>query len=580
MDMPALTRRDALKVGTIAAAALALPIAGTLQAASISSLSKSKIVPYQLPFSTPPVAVTVPMEQRPAKWRSADVDFYRLEQKQFTGQLLKGVNTKLWGYSGVVPGPTIRATRGRRVVVRQVNKLPAKHPQLGYEAWTSTHLHGSPSRPQFDGYASDITSVGGWKDYVYENAMTARTLWYHDHGVHHTAENAYMGLAAQYHCSDPAAGTNGVVLPNVYGWNDFPLVISDKAFQSNGDLLFDDQGHSGTFGDVVTVNGVGWPVMQVEPRVYRFRCLNASVSRGYRLKMSDGRKMALVGTDAGLTTKVKHLSDFRIGMAERYEILIDFSKDAPGKTVDLSNLGVPNSRDFDHTNKIMRFQVVAPGQGTVSDPPPDATGLPQTPAPSMPADGTTLFPDAPAMDADLPLSSPIAAVRNLELTRQNGQWTVGPYTWEEVIESDYKKVFANPQPNTVEKWIVKNGSGGWFHPVHIHLVDFRVLRRNGGPPLPQESVGGKDVIYVGENETVELLMRFNTHDHGRYMIHCHNLTHEDHDMMTQFLVGTEVADSVATFTDDESVLDDAGLPIACDKDDPILAAMPCDSPET
>jgi spore coat protein A, manganese oxidase len=572
MDTPALTRRDALKVGTVAAAAMALPIAGTLLAQDASSLSKSKIVPYQMSFPTPPAAVPVPMEQRPAKWKRDDVDFYRLEQKQFTGQILKGVNTRLWGYAGVVPGPTIRATRGRKVVVRQVNKLPAKHPQLGYEAWTSTHLHGSPSRPQFDGYASDITSVGAWKDYEYENAMTARTLWYHDHGVHHTAENAYMGLAAQYHCADPAADTNGVVLPDVYGWNDFPLVISDKAFQANGDLLFDDGGHSGTFGDVVTVNGVAWPVMRVEPRVYRFRCLNASVSRGYRLKMSDGRKMALVGTDAGLTTKVKHLSDFRIGMAERYEILLDFSKDAPGKTVDLSNLGVPNSRDFDHTNKIMRFQVVAPG--TLPNP------QTQTPAPAMPADGVPLFPGAPAMDADLPLSSPIAAVRNLELTRQNGQWTVGPYTWEEVIESDYEKVFANPQPDTVEKWIVKNGSGGWFHPVHIHLVDFRVLRRNAGPPLPQESVGGKDVIYVGENETVELLMRFNAHDHGRYMIHCHNLTHEDHDMMTQFRVGTEVADSIAMFTDDEVYLDAAGAQVACDKDDPIFAAHPCDFPET
>jgi spore coat protein A, manganese oxidase len=572
MDTPALTRRDALKVGTVAAAAMALPITGAVVAKDASSLSRSKIVPYQMPFSTPPAAVPVPMEQRPAKWKRDDVDFYRLEQKQFTGQILKGVNTRLWGYAGAVPGPTIRATRGRTVVVRQVNKLPAKHPQLGYESWTSTHLHGSPSRPQFDGYASDITLVGEWKDYVYENEMTARTLWYHDHGVHHTAENAYMGLAAQYHCADPAASTNGVVLPHVYGWNDFPLVISDKAFQSSGDLLFDDEGHSGTFGDVVTVNGVAWPVMQVEPRVYRFRCLNASVSRGYRLKMSDGRKMALVGTDAGLTTKVKHLSDFRIGMAERYEILLDFSKDAPGKTVDLSNLGVPNSRDFDHTNKIMRFQVVAPG--TLPNP------QTQTPAPAMPADGVTLFPDAPAMDLDLPLSSPTAAVRNLELTRQNGQWTVGPYTWEEVIESDYEKVFANPQPDTVEKWIVKNSSGGWFHPVHIHLVDFRVLRRNAGPPLPQESVGGKDVIYVGENETVELLMRFNAHDRGRYMIHCHNLTHEDHDMMTQFRVGTEVADSIAMFTNDEVYLDAAGAQVACDKDDPIFAAHPCDFPET
>jgi spore coat protein A, manganese oxidase len=573
MEIPSLTRRDTLKLGAFGAAALALPMSVSLSASSVSTLSSSKLVPWQTEFVAPPLAKPVPMAQRPKKWQRDDVDFYRMEQVEFTAQILKGVNTKLWGYAGSVPGPTIRAARNRKVVVRQVNKLPARHPQLGYVPWTSTHLHGSPSRPQFDGYASDITQVGEWKDYEYENTMTARTLWYHDHGVHHTAENAYMGLAAQYQCTDAGANTNGITLPSVYGWNDFPLMISDKAFSSTGNLLFDDKGHSGTFGDVITVNGRAWPVMKVEPRVYRFRCLNAGISRGYRLKMSDGRPMALVGTDAGLTAKVKYLKDFRIGMAERYEIVIDFSKDVPGKIVDLLNTGVPNSPNMDNTGKVMRFQVVAPG--TLPAP----SGAPQSPAPAMPADGAVLFSEAPAMDRDLPLNSAVAAVRNLELTRNNGQWTVGPYTWEEVIASNYKKVFANPQPNTVEKWIVKNSSGGWFHPVHIHLVDFRVVKRNGGAPFPWESTGGKDVVYVGENETVELLMRFNPHDHGRYMIHCHNLTHEDHDMMTQFLVGSEDPTTPAKYTDDAPFLDASGKQVLCDKDDPVLAAHPCSDPE-
>jgi spore coat protein A len=578
LDTPSLSRRNALKLGAFGAAAVALPLSVRLRASTVSVLPASSLVPWQTDFFTPPAAVPVPKAQRPLKWQRDDVDFYRLEQTEFTAQILKGVDTKLWGYGGCVPGPTIRATRDRKVVVRQVNKLPATHPQLGYAAWTSTHLHGSPSRPQFDGYASDITQVGEWKDYEYENRMTARTLWYHDHGVHHTAENAYMGLAAQYHCSDAKADLSGVVLPSIYGWNDFPLMIADKAFSSTGNLLFDDHGHSGTFGDVVTVNGRAWPVMKVEPRVYRFRVLNASVSRGYRLAMSDARKMALVGTDAGLTAKVTHLSDFRIGMAERYEILIDFSKDKAGKVVDLLNKGVKNAPDYDNTGKVLRFQVVAPGAGTVISPAPTPKP-PQSPAPTKPADGAPLFKLAAAMDADLPLTSPIAAVRNLQLTRQHGEWTVGPYTWEQVIASGYTKSFANPQPGTVEKWIVTNSSGGWFHPLHIHLVDFRVLKRNGAAPYAWEAAGGKDVVYVGENETVELLMQFHPQDHGRYMIHCHNLTHEDRDMMTQFIVGTEDPTSVARFTDDEAYVDVNGQQKLCDKDDPIFAAHPCASPE-
>jgi len=197
----------------------------------------------------------------------------------------------------------------------------------------------------------------------------------------------------------------------------------------------------------------------------------------------------------------------------------------------------------------------------------------------MPANGANLSPSAPAMDKDLPLNSPIAAVRNLEVTRNNGQWTVGPYTWKQVIDSGYTKTFANVRPGTVEKWIIKNSSGGWFHPVHIHLVDFRVVKRNGGAPFAWEAAGGKDVVYVGEGETVELLMRFDAGARGRYMIHCHNLTHEDHDMMTQFRVGDEVKDSVAMYTDDEVYLDDSGQQVSCDKDDPVLAAHPCSSSE-
>jgi spore coat protein A len=578
MDTSSLTRRDALKIGAFGAAAVSLPLATKVSASSVSTLSSSKIVPYKTTFATPPLAQPIPVgdPRRPTKWRNADVDFYRFEQVSVKASVLAGVTTTLFGYDGVVPGPTIRMNRGRKVVVRQVNKLPAKHPQLGYIPWTSTHLHGSPSKPQFDGYADDSTDVGSWKDYEYENHMTARTLWYHDHGVHHTAENAYMGLAAQYQCMDKGANTNGIVLPDRYGWNDFPMMIADKAFNASGDLLFDDRGHDSTWGDVITVNGKAWPVMKVEPRVYRFRVLNASVSRGYKLKMSDGRPMALVGTDAGLTTKVTHLSSFRIGMAERYEIIVDFSKDTVGKIVDLQNLGLPNTRDYDHTGKIMRFQVVAAGQGTVSGRKPDA-GDPQLSL-TMPANGATLFLDAPAMDKDLPLNSPIAAVRNLELTRSNGEWTVGPYTWEQVVASNYDKTFANVRPGTVEKWIVKNSSGGWFHPLHIHLVDFRVLKRSG-PVQPQEQYGGKDVIYVGENETIELLMRFEANARGRYMIHCHNLTHEDHDMMTQFRVGDEVKNTPAMYTDDQPYLDENGNTILCDKDDPILAAHPCHDPE-
>jgi hypothetical protein len=128
------------------------------------------------------------------------------------------------------------------------------------------------------------------------------------------------------------------------------------------------------------------------------------------------------------------------------------------------------------------------------------------------------------------------ATRKFLFERKNGGWTINGKTWADVVDSDYEYVAANPGFEDVEIWELSNPHGGWFHPVHIHLVDFRILDRNGKAPHPWE-LGPKDVAYVGENETVRVIMRFE-HQRGRYMMHCHNLVHEDHDMMTQFEVGS------------------------------------------
>ena len=153
--------------------------------------------PFTVPFATPEVLQPVARDAPTPTTTS-------ITQKQVSAQILPGRHTDVWGYNGLVPGPTIVDQQGRQAVVRQINDLPDVHPTLRYKVWTSTHLHGSASLPQYDGYASDITGPGQYKDYLYPNIQDARTLWYHDHGVHLTATNAYMGLAAQYHLHDAA----------------------------------------------------------------------------------------------------------------------------------------------------------------------------------------------------------------------------------------------------------------------------------------------------------------------------------------------------------------------------------------
>ncbi|MFJ6416790.1 multicopper oxidase domain-containing protein [Paeniglutamicibacter sp. NPDC091659] len=131
-------------------------------------------------------------------------------------------------------------------------------------------------------------------------------------------------------------------------------------------------------------------------------------------------------------------------------------------------------------------------------------------------------------------------------------------TWEDVIASNFKFAGADPKLNAVEIWEIENKSGGWFHPVHIHLIDFQILSRNGKPAAAWER-GPKDVMYIGENEKIQVIMQFGPHK-GRYMVHCHNLVHEDHSMMFQFRVGLGVND--------------------LDPNDPILAAPAKIDPET
>jgi spore coat protein A len=524
------TRRDVLKIGGLGALGVAgaasLPWAANLGATSVSTLDPAWLQPFRARFVRPPVVRPYKSNRdRDGQW----VDHYELAMRPTQTQVLPGLTTNAYGYDGHVPGPTIKVRRGRRCVVRLRNHLPANNPLSGEAFTTSVHLHGSGSLPQYDGYASDVTPPGFYKDYHYPNFQPARTLWYHDHGVHHTAQNAYGGLFAQYHLHDKA---ELALLPQ--GEFDVPLVVVDAMFDNGGSLAYDDNTHSGLWGDVITVNGRAWPVMKVKRRVYRFRVLNASISRSYRFALSTGDPVTVVATDGGLMPKARQVSQWRHGSAERYEVLIDFRKYRPGQRVVLQNLSNPNNRDYDHTDKVMAFDV--------------------TDAPFSKRDGTwNRIPDALVNSHVMRLrESDASATRHLALERKSGSWSINGNTWEDVINSEFQLLVADPKLGATEVWEIENRSSGWFHPLHIHLIDFKILSRNGRPPHDYER-GPKDVAYVGEGETVRLVMKFGPH-RGRYMVHCHNLPHEDHDMMQQFAVGWK-----------------PGQP---DPNDPILAA-PC-----
>jgi len=509
-----ITRRDLLALGGLAAvggAVLTAPLGETSRAKSISTLSGRRFpVPYAQPFQRQRVMAPVMQD---------GVAVYDISARQSTAQIIPGLSTPVHAYQGQVPGPLISVDRGTPSRVVLHNRLPANGP-WGGNFEISTHLHGSASSPEHDGYAADTSKVGQVKTYEYPNLQPARTLWYHDHGQHWTAQNAYSGLAAQYHLHD---ATERALLPQ--GEFDVPLTVTDAIFLADGRLGYDDSSHSGLWGDVVLVNGTPWPVMRVKRRTYRFRILVASIARSYRWRLDAPVPLQVVATDGGLMPKGVAVSSMRHAGAERYEVVVDFSKvPASTKRVQLLNLSNPNNVDYDQTGRVMAFDL--------TDDPFDTSD----PTWNRNYDGAVL-----AASEAMTLRRTGAEKRvSLRVQRDNGVWSINGKTWADVVRSGFRDVIANPALDEVQVWEVENRSGGWFHPVHIHLVDFQVIGRTGGAGrvLPHEA-GPKDVVYVGENELVTLLIKFSSpsNQQGRYMVHCHNLPHEDHDMMQQFKVG-------------------------------------------
>lgn len=489
--MKRLTRRDVLKFGAIAGGSLLLPIA--LQKRSYAGDAGSpKVTPFSLPFRVPPVLSPVRSD--------ATTDYYQINVNKTRVNIIPGLSTEVFSYNGTVPGPTIKQRKDRQSVVRFIND------SIGTP--TSTHLHGMASLPQYDGYAEDLIPPGYYKDYIYPNNRAA-TLWYHDHALHRTARNVYQGLAAGYIVQDSLE----LDLPLPKGAYDVQLLLQDIILSPNGSLVYDDDGQDSLMGDIITVNGVPWPRMEVANRKYRFRLLNGSISRSYRLALSNRGKFTMIGTDAGLMGSPVEVTDFRIGMAERYEFVIDFSKYPVGTQIVLQNLHPPNNVKYDGTDVIMRFDVVRQEQ--------DNSSVPSTLRPY----------------SVIPASSAVRT-REFRYERTNGLWVINGKTW------DSNRIDGNPQIGDVEIWRLYNNSGGWFHPIHLHLIDAQILDRNGRSPFPYER-GFKDVFYVGENESVRVIGKFGPHT-GKYMSHCHNSVHEDFDMMNQFQVGTGGPDPVTT----------------------------------
>ncbi len=242
---------------------------------------------------------------QPVRRDSSD-RYYEIAQRRASVEIIRGTRTQIWGYNGSFPGPTIEARRGRAAVVTHTNCLVVP---------TVAHLHGGVTRPQSDGFPTDTLAPGEARTHEYDNLGRPATLWYHDHSWPATGRNLYMGLAGFYLLQEDSELESQ--LPN--GPLDVPLMLHDRAFTTDGQLDYDHDRHHGATGRVMLVNGAPWPFLEVANRKYRFRILNASNATAMRLALSTHHPF---GTDCQRSRAAGGpvvLSTIALAMAERVE---------------------------------------------------------------------------------------------------------------------------------------------------------------------------------------------------------------------------------------------------------------------
>ncbi|GAB2517092.1 multicopper oxidase family protein [Nocardia heshunensis] len=482
--------------------------------------------PFTLPLTVPPVLAP--------EGRDVTTDYYRITQRVANATVLPGYSTPVWGYNGVFPGPTVISDRARRTVVTHRNELPVP---------VVVHLHGGHIPEESDGYPIDLLypvnggpggmgemsmddmgghpdpsahTMIGERDYTYPAGQPAATLWYHDHRMDFTGPAVWRGLAGFHLVTDAAEQRLG--LPS--GARDIPIMLADRAFGADGAFLYPaldptslhTPGVSGKFGrgvlgDVVLVNGVPWPAHRVETARYRLRLLNGSNARVYRLRFDrrgGSLPMVQIGSDGGLLARPQELTELTIAPGERYDVIVDFSGCAVGEQITVYNdLGAGT------TTRVMRFEVA------------DRVG------------DTSVIPDRLADFETLERRSAVTtrrfAFRQGDAGGMRG-WVINSRAYDPVTP------IARPTLGEVEIWQL---STDLDHPIHLHLNQFQVLSRDGRPPRAADG-GWKDTLYLTATGMAEIAVRFTDHA-GRFVLHCHNLEHEDMAMMATFTTVADVA---------------------------------------
>lgn len=486
------------------------------------------LAPFVDVLPIPPIARSVGTRANP-EHSGQQIPFYKMAMQEMHMKVHRDLPpTRVWGFNGNSPGPVFETRSGEPLLVEWANALPAKHfLPIDYTLHGSEkdvpqvrsviHLHGGRTPPDSDGYPEDWYVPGKSAVNFYPNRQDATALFYHDHTMGINRLNIYAGLQGMFLIRD--AVEDELNLPS--GKYEVPLLIADRNFRKNGELDYPVSAIPGkpwvpeAFGNFVTVNGKVTPYLDVEPRKYRFRIVNGSNGRFYRLSFGDGREFHMIGSDQGLLEAPVTLHRLQLSPAERADVIVDFSA-FQGQQVVLGSDSL----------QIMQFRVAAKGA-------PDTSALPRK------LRTVERIKETAAVQARL-----LTLDEHLNLADQSMDMMLNNTPW-------HMPITEKPVIGTTEIWEFVNLTED-AHPMHLHLVRFQLLDRQRidtnaffdnrkiefmGEPEPANAAeaGWKDTVRADPGTITRIIVPFHGFT-GRYVWHCHILEHEDNEMMRPYEV--------------------------------------------
>ena len=514
---------------------------------------------------------------------------------------------------GVLPAPLIKARYGEPIITRVYNNLPVhREDNDGFgRNELALHLHNGHNAGESDGASNAFHFPGTFFDYLWTTVLARHdrinvgksdprasgpndgtglvpvagdfrellgSMWFHDHRFFFTAENVYKGSAGAinfYSGKDRGneALQDGVNLRlpsgRLLGWGnvdfDVNIMMSDAATDKDGQLRFDIFNTDGFLGDLLLANQTYAPFLEVLPRKYRLRTLNACQARELKLVLVDGAgkrvTMTFVANDGNLSAKSVPISELDSqASGERYDVVVDFSQFRIGDRLQLVNvMQQTNGRKPDGAvaladalrgvgadpavGPFLEFRVVGSVQSV------DVPGV------TLKATDPDLSLVPAQLTEQIPIVTPVRE-RYVEVGRGNGDSrdalggacipdcseVVSGFPWiVKVNQQGAHSMNANrishliPKPGDVEHWTLKNGGGGWSHPMHLHFEEAVLIDRGSAPVSPIEKGARKDIFRLGPGEQVKIQVEFGEFG-GAYVSHCHNTAHEDFAMLDRIQV--------------------------------------------